>query len=407
MNNLIPNFLNKISQELKVLEISRQRYAKQLAPTFSVFDYIYTDEMMLSRIISDLLNPKGKHAQGSIFLSLFFNLLNFPSDWSELNLEQATITIELEKITKNGRRMDIYINIHSEGKNYGICIENKPFAADSTNQLNDYAIEMERLNKKKWHIVYLSGYAQKPSENSIPLNKLNEWIQEKKYSQINFSSLHDWLKKCMAESQNDHVNHFLKAFQNYILNKFVGVNDMSEQESIVNITLSSAQNIQAAFEVFSAKDAIQDALVRNFQSQLTHAAKSKGWITEGDFSREHWTGVNFFYAKNHKFSFKVEFHHYNYRGFFLGIVKSDKNSNCLEISQKIYLIVSELFPHEKVKNSDWWAAYIDQKEWDWQTNINVWSMIESGELCQRIMNYAGQIHDVLTNAKLLDQFNIS
>ena len=148
MNNLIPNFLNKISQELKVLEISRQRYAKQLAPTFSVFDYIYTDEMMLSRIISDLLNPKGKHAQGSIFLSLFFNLLNFPSDWSELNLEQATITIELEKITKNGRRMDIYINIHSEGKNYGICIENKPFAADSTNQLNDYAIEMERLNKK-------------------------------------------------------------------------------------------------------------------------------------------------------------------------------------------------------------------------------------------------------------------
>ena len=77
MNNLIPNFLNKISQELKVLEISRQRYAKQLAPTFSVFDYIYTDEMMLSRIISDLLNPKGKHAQGSIFLSLFFNLFSF------------------------------------------------------------------------------------------------------------------------------------------------------------------------------------------------------------------------------------------------------------------------------------------------------------------------------------------
>ena len=77
MNNLIPNFLNKISQELKVLEISRQRYAKQLAPTFSVFDYIYTDEMMLSRIISDLLNPKGKHAQGSIFLSLFFNELTF------------------------------------------------------------------------------------------------------------------------------------------------------------------------------------------------------------------------------------------------------------------------------------------------------------------------------------------
>ena len=398
MNNLIPHFLNEISQELKVLEISRQRYAKQLAPTFSVFDYIYTDEMMLSRIISDLLNPKGKHAQGSIFLSLFFNLLKFPGDWSELNLEQAKITIELEKITKNGRRMDIYINIHSEGKNYGICIENKPFAVDGIDQLNDYAIEMERLNQKKWHIVYLSGYAQKPSENSISLNKLNEWIQEKKYSQVNFPSLHDWLKKCVAESQNDHVNHFLKAFQNYILNKFVGVNDMPEQEAIVNIALSSTQNIQAAFELFSAKDAIQDALVRKFQSQLTQTAESKGWIVAGDFSRDHWSGVNFFYAKNHKFCFRIEFHNYNYRGFFLGIVKSDEGSTYSEIFQKIHLIVSELFPHEKVKHSDWWAAYIDQIEWDWQTNIKVWSIIESGELCQRIMNYAEQVHDALEDA---------
>ena len=62
------------------------------------------------------------------------------------------------------------------------------------------------------------------------------------------------------------------------------------------------------------------------------------------------------------------------------------------------MIVSELFPHEKVKHSDWWAAYIDQIEWDWQTNIKVWSIIESGELCQRIMNYAEQVHDALEDA---------
>ena len=402
MNNLIPNFLNEISQELKILEISRQRYAKQLAPNFSVFDYIYTDEMMLSRILSELLSPRGKHAQGSIFLSLFFNLLNFNHDWSELNLEQAKINIEIERTTKSSRRMDIYINILSEGKNYGICIENKPFSVDGKNQLSDYAKEMARLHQKNWHIVYLSGNAQKPSESSVSLNKLNEWIQEKKYSQVNFSSLHDWLKECIAESQNDHVNHFLKAFQNYILNKFIGVNDMSEQESIVNIALSSTQNIQAAFELFSAKDAIQDNLVRKFQLQLTQTAENKSWIVAGDFSRDHWTGINFFYAKNHKFSFRVEFHHYNYRGFFLGIVKNDESSNYSEIAQKIYLIISELLPHEKVKKSDWWAAYIDQVEWDWQTNIKVWSMIESGELCQRIMNYAEQIHDALENSNLLD-----
>ena len=57
MNTHIPQLLDRVSNELKALETARQRYEKQLAPNFSVFDYIYTDEMMLSRIIADLLNP--------------------------------------------------------------------------------------------------------------------------------------------------------------------------------------------------------------------------------------------------------------------------------------------------------------------------------------------------------------
>ena len=68
MNIAISQLLSQVYQELKALEIARQRYAKQLSPDFSVFNYIYTDEMMLSRIIADLLNPTGEHAQGTVFL---------------------------------------------------------------------------------------------------------------------------------------------------------------------------------------------------------------------------------------------------------------------------------------------------------------------------------------------------
>ena len=77
MNTHIPQLLERVSNELKALETARQRYAKQLAPNFSVFDYIYTDEMMLSRIIADLLNPHGTHAQGVAFLSLFLEIFIF------------------------------------------------------------------------------------------------------------------------------------------------------------------------------------------------------------------------------------------------------------------------------------------------------------------------------------------
>ncbi|ENU87162.1 PD-(D/E)XK nuclease family protein [Acinetobacter sp. CIP 102129] len=76
MNLNISKLLNQVSYELKALELARQKYEKQLAPNFSIFNYIYTDEMMLSRIIADLLNPSGDHAQGHLFLSLFLHQLD-------------------------------------------------------------------------------------------------------------------------------------------------------------------------------------------------------------------------------------------------------------------------------------------------------------------------------------------
>ena len=114
MNHAIPQLLDRVSNELKALETARQRYEKQLAPNFSVFDYIYTDEMMLSRIIADLLNPHGTHAQGVAFLSLFLEILNLSdeedNEWRNIDLEQANVTVQTEKMTSKSRRMDIYIH---------------------------------------------------------------------------------------------------------------------------------------------------------------------------------------------------------------------------------------------------------------------------------------------------------
>jgi len=44
MNQSTEALLKNVSQELKILETARSRYAKQLAPDFSVFNYISTDE---------------------------------------------------------------------------------------------------------------------------------------------------------------------------------------------------------------------------------------------------------------------------------------------------------------------------------------------------------------------------
>ena len=408
MNTHIPQLLIQISHELKVLEIARQRYAKQLAPNFSVFDYIYTDEMMLSQIIADLLNPHGKHAQDKIFLSLFLKTLNLPTHWLKIDLNKAKIKVQTEKIISNGRRMDIYIHIKIAQQSYGICIENKPFSADGDQQLQDYANEMSFLFPDNWHLVYLSGYGNEPAEHSVPTNILKSWQEHQQFSQISFPDLISWLKQALTECQNDKVIYFIKEFKHYIEKEFLSMNDISEQNYLLNIILQDPQHIQATFELLGVKDQLQDSLIHKLEQQLQSAAHQKGWYITDRISRDHWAGLNIFYTQKHKLCFRIEFNHYNYRGFFIGIVKREENLVSPELFHQIHSAISELFPHEKAKQSEWWAAYIDQKDiWDWQTHTHVWSMIESGELCQRIMQYAELIYQALNQKNLLDQFNLS
>ena len=403
MSRAIPQLLDSVSRELKALEIARQRYAKQLAPNFSVFDYIYTDEIMLSKIIADLLNPYGEHAQGSLFLSLFLKQLTLNETWENIDLGYAKITVQTEKLTAENRRMDIYIHIQTKEQSFGICIENKPFAADGNKQLIDYATEMERLHPKNWHIVYLSGYGNQPAEYSVSTENLELWKENQQFSQINSPNLINWLKQALTECQNDKVIYFIKEFKHYIEKEFLSMNDISEQNHLLNTILQNPQHIQATFELLSIKDQLQDALIHKLEQQLLSATQQKNWSVTEHISRDHWTGLNIFYTPNHKLCFRIEFNHYNYRGFFIGIAKQEEKLACPELFHQINLAISELFPHEKVKQSEWWAAYIDQKDiWDWQTHFHVWSMIESGELCQHIMQYAELIYQALNQKNLLD-----
>lgn len=408
MNTHIPQLLSQISHEFKALKIARQRYAKQLAPEFSVFNYIYTDEMMLSKIIADLLNPSGEHAQGNLFLSLFFHQLNLSDDWRNIDLDHANITVQTEKIIRNGRRMDIYIHIKIDQQSYGICIENKPFAADGNQQLQDYADEMGFLFPKNWHLVYLSGYGNEPAEHSVRSDILKSWQEHQQFSQINFPDLIHWLKQALTECQNDTVIYFIKEFKHYIEKEFLSMNDISEQNHLLNTILQDPQYIQATFELLSIKDQLQDSLIHKLEQQLQSATHQKDWHITDHISRNYCSGLNIFYKQNHRLCFRIEFNHYNYRGFFIGIAKREENLVAPELFHRINSVLSELFPHEKVKQSEWWATYIDQKDiWDWQAHTHVWPMIESGELCQRIMQYAELIYQALNQKNLLDQFNLN
>ena len=413
----VKNLLEAVSNEISILKTARERYAKQLAPEFSVFNYIYTDERMLSRIIADLLNPKGAHAQGNVFLKLFFEQFGLEQIWQEKELENAQkIQVEPEVLTdlieRKQRRIDILIKF--ENPEYFLGIENKPFAADQYKQLEDYAMQLHlscNQNQQNWHLVYLSGTGNEPAEYSVDKNTLEVWHNNQQFTQINYPELIGWLKQCVAHCQNQKVVNFLNEFQTYILNIFVGVRDMSEQDAVIKLVLESQKNIKAATELFLAKDVIQDSLVQKLCQQLEEACKGKEWPLKGELNRTNKAAINIYFSdKPQQLCFKLVLEEKNYGGCAIGLAISDeKNADYYnaDLWQNINAVMRNEFSSEKVEggaSNIWWPFWIDQKDvWNWQNQHEVWPMIQSGELCKRIMDYAQQTHNALVKAKLLDQ----
>ena len=120
------NKLQEIVNGLGKLDEIRNEEWSRLAPDFNAFEIMFPSELSLSRIIGELLDPIGKHAQGSIFLDEF--LIRFVPNSSR---KQSRVEISLEHYTGNGQ-IDILVNIDEK---FGIAIENKPYAIDQDAQI--------------------------------------------------------------------------------------------------------------------------------------------------------------------------------------------------------------------------------------------------------------------------------
>jgi hypothetical protein len=75
------------------------------APSFSPFAYLRRDELAISRIIADLLDPRGTHSQGVLFLRLFLESSGLH------NLEASQSAQVRTETPAAGRRIDIMAGV--------------------------------------------------------------------------------------------------------------------------------------------------------------------------------------------------------------------------------------------------------------------------------------------------------
>jgi hypothetical protein len=201
--------LTNISNVLK----ENKKSAKNSGKHFNIFsvmkmesDEVYTH----SAIIGELLNPKGSHGQGSVFLKLFFEEIEELLNFNSFDFDNASVLVEKSKRNTNnekteGGRVDIVIE-DKNGKNI-IVIENKIYAQDQEGQLVRYIKEYPNCK-----LLYLTLFGTEPSKYSK-----RDLESGNHFNCISYKSIiYNWLNKCHNVIKNRELASLQEIVNQYI-----------------------------------------------------------------------------------------------------------------------------------------------------------------------------------------------
>ncbi len=380
----LQQFFTELNAKRKAFDENYKYFAPQLAPQFNCFDFIAPNENKLSEIIAHLLNPQvlnpqATHAQGNLFLKLFFKQIGI--DYPDCNQEITTVNCEVA--IQNNRRIDILVDF---GKDcFGLAIENKPWTGDQYKQLSDYNKHLNNIYRNKYCLIYLSGYDSDPSENSITKAEKEQLEKSNHYKKINFFNIVSWLEQCEKASKSDHVKHFLRDFIAYCQKTFLGVTNMIDKDVIKKTILENDNNIELAFAVEKQMSSVKESLLKDFANSLKEKFeakyKDKGWVCEieDNFSSlfERYKGIKFYKRGWNKYRLRFHSERTRCTEFIWGVAKKD--GNIPDINLDIKKLNENLNESGKKSNYWPWWCYFQEPYRNWDINVEPWLGIQSKE----------------------------
>jgi hypothetical protein len=218
---------------------------------FSILGMESAENKTHSAFIGELLNPKGSHLMGTIFLELFIDQVGLPEDFE---IKTASLTIEKyigprDDVAKSGGRIDIYL---ADGAGRTISIENKIYAGDQNTQIERYCSH----NRKKNTVFYLTLEGDEASNASRGNLKASE-----EYHPISYEvDILEWLLACQKEAvQHETIRDSIGQYINLIkkLTHQLSNHQMKEETNkLIAQNYESAQHIAGQIEEVE-KEAIE------------------------------------------------------------------------------------------------------------------------------------------------------
>jgi len=285
MIETIQQFINQINE----ISCKYEEISKISGENFNVFRVIEltSEEVRLhSKFLAELLDPKGSHGQGNIFLDLFIQQLEIKN----INSENVKVYVEKHignKTDTTGGRIDILVE---DDKKNTIIIENKIYADDQYKQLVRYH------NYSNNNIFYLNLYGIEPTKESC-----GELVLDKDFKVISYKKdIIVWLENCKKESASlpllrEGISHYIN------LIKFLTgqSNNSTMEKEIRDLIALTPQNIKTAIKIANSTEDAKIKLQWIFWQKLREKFEFKGilLLNEKDSKTVTWSKVESFYTK--------------------------------------------------------------------------------------------------------------
>jgi hypothetical protein len=224
-------------------------------------------EVAMCRVLADLLNPQGKHCQGSRYLSLFWETVR-PRLPDKLPLDVGRAKVAAEYVINENRRIDIVIE---NGKVF-VPIEVKIWAGDQPKQLADY-FAFAKTKNKGVHVpaLYLTVDGHEPSGFS------KAGIGKNDYACISFKNeMLVWLEACARESATEAVVPVRENLKQLIaaIKSLCGKSEDTKMENeIFELVAKDDDTVRAALAICGAMDFKSRAL-EAFKGPITGLVKN-------------------------------------------------------------------------------------------------------------------------------------
>ncbi|WP_017733006.1 PDDEXK-like family protein [Nafulsella turpanensis] len=234
----------------------KEKWKGERFNVFSILKMESRENETHSAFLTELLNPKGSHGLGAVFLKIFLEIVERETEQKTWKLDLRTASVTTEKHigfkdnkAKTGGRIDIYIR---DGRGNIISVENKIYAADQPAQLERYCNHQQERNK----VYYLTLKGIEPS-----LKSCGNLIAGEDYFLLSYKEhITEWLEGCIKEAaEHPVVRESLRQYL-VLIRKLTYTMDRTSENELLDAMLHhyvEASFIQANFVKAGQKAAEQ------------------------------------------------------------------------------------------------------------------------------------------------------